>query len=49
MAKMLREVYAPKDGGTVLLKKGEDCPKELEKQMIEKGYAEEPAKSSAKK
>jgi len=50
MAKMLREVYAPtKEGGTVLLKEGEDCPKELEKQMAEKGYVEEPTKSPAKK
>jgi hypothetical protein len=50
MAKMLRDVYAPtKEGGTVLLKEGEDCPKEIEKQMVEKGYAEEPEKSSAKK
>ena len=29
MAKMLREVYAPtKEGGTVLLKEGEDCPQD---------------------
>lgn len=55
MAKMVKEVYGHKDGKTVLLKVGDEAPKELADKLVAKGYAKEdekpkqqPAKSDKK-
>jgi len=49
MAKLIKDVYCVVDGKTVLVKVGEDAPKNVSEQLIAKGYAVESEKKTSKK